>query len=108
MLHHDFETVVFQSGLDAFTWMKEGNDPSLIIADLNLPEMSGYEFIARIKSGKKYSKVPLIVISSEEDERVRERCYQAGAVKYFLKPADLEELYTSVRDVCNSFMMIAC
>lgn len=108
ILKEDYEVVIFKNGLDALEWIKEGNIPSLIIADLNLPVMSGYEFVAKIKSHKKYSKIPLIIVSSEADERIIEKCYKAGVFKYFVKPADPNELYTTVKNLDDGFQLVAC
>ena len=91
--------VVKENGLEALMYIHDGNKPALIIADLNMPAMNGYEFIAKIKSDPAYSKIPLIIVSAEDDPIVKNKCHKAGANKFITKPFDLEELIVAAKEL---------
>jgi PleD family two-component response regulator len=95
ILQDTFEVIMHEKCLTALEWLNE-NIPSLIIADLHIPDMSGYEFIAKAKSLKKIAKIPLIVVSGEEKEWIKERCIKVGANGFFVKPADPVELRKTI------------
>src|SRR4051812_398383 len=92
ILKDDFEVVSMQNGLDAILWLKDGHIPLFIIADLYMPRMDGFEFIALLKSNHLFSKIPIIIVSAEEKESTKDRCLKAGANKYLTKPVNLAEL----------------
>jgi two-component system chemotaxis response regulator CheY len=58
----------------------------LFITDLNMPNLDGYEFIATLRQSQKYAGVPIIILSSEEDEHDKQLGSQAGASSYLVKP----------------------
>lgn len=92
---------VKENGLEALMYIHEGYKPALIIADLNMPAMDGYEFIAKIKSDPAYSKIPLIIVSAVEDTVVKNKCCKAGANKFITKPFNLEELIVSAKELTS-------
>jgi CheY-like chemotaxis protein len=92
LLKKDYEVVTKNNGLDAILWIKDGNIPFFIIADLYMPQLDGFEFIALLKSNHLYSKIPLVILSSDEKETTKNECLKAGANKYFTKPVNLEDL----------------
>ena len=101
LLKENYEVINQENGLDALLWLKEGNIPSVIIADLNMPRMDGYEFIARIKSDHKYSKIPLVIVSGEASPVIKSKCLKAGANQYITKPFEKEEIYTAIKSLVN-------
>jgi CheY-like chemotaxis protein len=99
ILKNDFEVVSMQNGLDAILWLKDGHIPLFIIADLYMPQMDGFEFIALLKSNHLFSKIPIIIVSAEDLESTKTRCLKAGANKYLTKPVDLAELTTAIHEL---------
>lgn len=99
LLKEHYDVITQENGLDALMWLKDGNTPSAIIADLNMPRMDGYEFIAKIKSDSRYSKIPLIIISGEASPFVKNRCLKAGANKYITKPFEEEEIESTLQSL---------
>lgn len=87
ILKDDFDIMVHETSMAALEWLRnEEEPPSLVIADLQMPDMSGYEFITKIKTIKRTCKIPLIIVSAEDKEWVKEKCLKAGANAYFVKP----------------------
>lgn len=64
--------------------------PGLIMLDLNLPGIDGREVLKIIKSDPKLKKIPLIVLTTSNDIRDIEKCYQLGANSYIQKPVGFE------------------
>ncbi len=72
--------------------------PSLIIMELGLPGMHGYDLLARIKKEPSLGKMPVIVQTSLPDIKVQDRCNEAGCVLYLKKPVNAESLYRAVQE----------
>ncbi len=87
-----YEVVLQENGREALDWLKEGNVPNVIIADLYMPEIDGYEFIKAVRSYDFYDSVPLMVLSGEQGSEDRIKCLKAGADDFLTKPFNPEEL----------------
>lgn len=91
---HNVTTV--ENGLAAITWLQEGNLPDLIITDLEMPEMDGFELIKRVKQTGVFSDIPIIVLSCRDSSSDRIECLRLGADDYMVKPFNPEELLIRV------------
>ncbi len=70
--------------LEKLSALPEGVD--LIITDLNMPNVDGYEFISTVRGNQLYANVPIIILSSEEEEKDKKLGTEAGASSYLVKP----------------------
>lgn len=75
--------------------------PDIVISDINMPKLDGYGLICRLRGTDRLSDVPIIVITSAEEDIVRERAYACGANAFILKPFDASQLIDSVRTHLN-------
>jgi len=66
--------------------------PDLILLDINLPEMSGWEYLKLLKSSKKLRDIPVLMYSTSSHERDRQIAKDLGAVGLITKPSDFTEL----------------
>ncbi len=87
-IHH------IQNGADAIDFLNELTaqnlmPPRLILSDIRMPKMDGYEFMQYIKSNDKLREVPLVVVSTSEQDADIERSYRLGANSYLIKPMDV-------------------
>ena len=73
--------------------------PMLILLDLNLPDMSGIDILARIKSDPVLKRAPVIVLTTTDDMREIQRCYDLGANVYITKPVDYEQFANAIRQL---------
>jgi two-component system, chemotaxis family, chemotaxis protein CheY len=81
------QVVLATSGLEALQLMDdESRRIHLVITDLNMPGMDGFELIRRIRTAPAHAHVPVIVISGDTGERTPELAFAAGANAYFHKP----------------------
>ncbi len=87
-----YEIKYVENPVKAIAWLKEGNMPDLIISDLNMPEMSGEEFLRYIKTDEMFSHIPVLILSSVESSFNRVRLFEEGAEDFILKPFNPEEL----------------
>lgn len=85
-----------ENGLAAISWLQQGNLPDLVITDLEMPEMDGFELIKRIKGSGVFSDIPIIVLSCRDSSSDRVECLRLGADDYMVKPFNPEELLIRV------------
>lgn len=86
----------FRQGEAALQWAA-GNPPDLILLDVIMPGMDGFELCARLKGDKRLKDIPVIFISAMNDLKTKVRAFGLGAVDYITKPFEMEELHTRVR-----------
>ena len=87
-----YDVILQENGKDAINWLKQGNSPSVIIADINMPELDGFTFIEKVRSFDYYNNVPLMVLSGEQGSDERVKCLKLGANDFLTKPFNPEEL----------------
>ncbi|AXJ00303.1 Response regulator receiver domain-containing protein [Cyclonatronum proteinivorum] len=92
-LKKHFTVIAKKNGKEAKDWIEEGNLPTVIVADLNMPEMDGYALMDYVRGNSKYDGIPLMILSANESSSDRIRCFKAGADDYVIKPFNPEELY---------------
>ncbi len=73
--------------------------PVVILLDINMPEMDGFEVLKRIKKNAETRKIPVIMLSSSEEEQDVTRSYEYGANSYVSKPLNFDEYKDTVRKV---------
>jgi len=76
--------------------------PDLILMDLRMPRLDGFEAIKMIRSEEKTAHIPIIAISAWASARHKERALQAGANEHFTKPVDLNRLLTTINRYLKS------
>lgn len=63
ILKEDYELIVKKNGLEAISWMDDGNMPDLIISDLEMPYVDGHDFIKSLKTSGYYREIPIILLT---------------------------------------------
>lgn len=94
-----YNVIQKSNGKEALDWMQQGNMPDVIIADLNMPEMNGMEFIEHIRSSGFFREIPLIMLSGNEITADKIKCLKAGADDYLIKPFNPEELEARIDNI---------
>lgn len=92
-----FQVTYMENPVKAISWMNEGNIPDGIISDLNMPEMSGEEFLCYLKGNELYDQIPILILSSEESSSTRIRLLEEGAEDFIIKPFNPEELRIRIK-----------
>ncbi len=73
------------SGMAAFKYL-EKNIPSLVLLDINMPEMDGFEVMERLQGDEVYKQIPVIFLTADDDSDTETRCFRAGAHDFVRKP----------------------
>ena len=100
-LSSSYQVVYMENPVKAISWMNEGNIPDGIISDLNMPEMSGEEFVCYLKGNNLFNHIPILVLSSEESSSTRIRLLEEGAEDFIIKPFNPEELRIRIKRLVN-------
>lgn len=89
------------SGEAALSWLQEDGNawPGIILLDLNMPGMDGRKVLAFIKQQQSFKKIPVIVLTTSDDDRDVKQCYELGANTYIRKPMDFNALVAAVRQL---------
>ncbi len=73
--------------------------PALVLLDLNLPDMSGIDILARIKGDDHLRRTPVVILTTTDDKLEIERCYDLGANVYVTKPVNYESFADAIRQL---------
>jgi len=75
------------------------NGPALVLLDLNLPDMSGTDILARIKSEGPLKRTPVVVLTTTDDKVEIQRCYDLGCNVYITKPVNYENFAEAIKQL---------
>jgi two-component system chemotaxis response regulator CheY len=75
------------------------NPLDLVITDINMSNMDGYEFIRRVRADPKYSSLPIIIMSTESESKDKMKGFEAGANLYLVKPCSRELMVENIHMV---------
>lgn len=84
-------------GKDAIRQMEANPGIDVVLMDMMMPEMDGYESTARIRENPKYRHLPIIAVTAKAMTGDREKCINAGASDYITKPVDADQLISLLR-----------
>lgn len=73
--------------------------PLLILLDLNMPGLSGLQVLERIKSDERTRRIPVIILTTTDDQREISRCYELGCNLYVTKPVRYEDFAAAIREL---------
>lgn len=90
-LSKDYEVISKSNGEEAIEWL-EDNLPHLIICDIQMPKMDGFEFLENVRKRGFTKHTPVIMLSGSESSSDRVRCYKLGSQDFLVKPFNPEEL----------------
>ena len=104
------QLLVMTLGMSGFTTMEAENgrqgvalarerQPDLVTLDLNLPDMSGIDILARIKQDERVKRAPVVVLTTTDDQREIQRCYDLGCNVYITKPVEYETFAQAIRQL---------
>ena len=101
------EIVPFANGTDALAFLL-GQDGSgevsaksalLILLDLNLPDMTGVDILTKVKSNNHLKRTPVVILTTTDDQREIQRCYDLGANVYITKPVNYDNFANAIRQL---------
>jgi DNA-binding response OmpR family regulator len=102
LIRRGFAVHVVTDGLQAQNLLKTMSRPSVIVMDVMLPYVSGFELIAEIRKTPGWDTVPVVMLTSKSQERDVLRAFDAGVNDYVVKPFRPEEFVARVRRLANA------
>ena len=110
----DSEICGFRDGASALAYLfrkrdsrtKKGEPPSVILLDLNLPDMTGIDILRTIKRDEHMRRLPVIVLTTTDDQRELERCYDLGANVCITKPLNDANFANAIRQLGQFLLVI--
>ncbi len=94
---HSMQVVTATNGQEAIKLVESTDDLALVLMDVMMPEMDGYETMRRIRSNHKFRLLPIIALTAKAMKGDREKCLEAGASDYVAKPVNTDQLLSLVR-----------
>ena len=95
-----FEVTISRDGAQSVEWAKTFL-PDLIVMDLNLPGLDGWEATRRLKSQPETKDIPITVLTADSKAKSREKSLAAGCDEFELKPIDFQELVGKIRSLLS-------
>jgi CheY-like chemotaxis protein len=94
---HHMEVAFAENGRDGIELLKASQDVDVILVDIMMPEMDGYETMREIRKMRRFKDTPMIALTAKAMRGDLEKCVEAGASDYISKPADVDRLLSLLR-----------
>ncbi|MGB8832754.1 MAG: response regulator, partial [Candidatus Sulfotelmatobacter sp.] len=85
------------TGREAIAKLESTPDVAIVLMDIMMPEMDGYETMQVIRQNPRFRRLPIVALTAKAMKGDRERCLEAGASEYLAKPVNTEQLLSSLR-----------
>ncbi|MBD2252453.1 hybrid sensor histidine kinase/response regulator [Nostoc parmelioides] len=97
-----YQVIQAQNGAEALEQLQRHPEIQLVVSDLEMPRMNGFEFLSHIQHNPKYTKIPVIILTSRSAEKHRQLAQELGAKAYLSKPYLEHELINTIESLINS------
>jgi CheY-like chemotaxis protein len=94
---YSINTITAESGREAMNILDEHHDIDIVLMDIMMPEMDGYETTQKIRREHKNTALPIIAVTAKAMKGDREKCIEAGASDYITKPVKIDQLLSLMR-----------
>ncbi len=94
---HKMAVIVAENGSKALEELGKNPDVDIVLMDIMMPEMDGFEAMRQIRQMKQFESLPMIALTAKAMEGDREKCIEAGASDYVSKPVDTDQLVSLLR-----------
>jgi CheY-like chemotaxis protein len=94
---HGMNVIFAENGREGIQMLKSNPDVEIMLVDIMMPEMDGFETMQAIRARREYGALPLVAITAKAMIGDREKCIEAGATDYVSKPVDIDQLLAVLR-----------
>ncbi|WP_316849841.1 response regulator [Pedobacter agri] len=96
-----FDCLSAISAREGFSIMEENENVAVVLMDMMMPDMDGYQAISAMKKSEKMQNIPVLAVTAQAMVGDKERCLSAGASGYISKPINVDELLVQIEEVTN-------
>jgi CheY-like chemotaxis protein len=104
-LGYDVDLVIRDNGQKGIDYLEEGNSPSVILLDLNMPEMNGIEFLSYVFENENLRHFPVMILTTSENTQDLKKCFSLGIAGYVLKPLKYEDYELTIKKIVDYWMI---
>ncbi len=103
LLHHaGWQPLAAKDGIEALEILQQASQlPDLILVDIEMPRMDGFELMSTLKAHENYKDIPLVVLTSRAGSKHRSKALEIGAAGYLVKPYQDEKMLRIIRDLVH-------
>jgi CheY-like chemotaxis protein len=94
---YNINVITAESGQESIDILNENSNIDMVLMDIMMPEMDGYETTQKIRREHKNNSLPIIAVTAKAMKGDREKCIEAGASDYITKPVKIDQLLTLMR-----------
>jgi putative two-component system response regulator len=102
MLSSEFKVKAALKGEKALSIAQRGPHPDLILLDVQMPEMDGYEVFGQLKANPQTARIPVIFVTGNDSQDQVSKGMALGAAGYLTKPVNADKLYSLIHKVLNN------
>lgn len=105
-LEDGFEAIEFIFGTGEYANRNINNLPKVILLDLKMPRMNGIEVLLKIKGDERTKKIPVVMLTSSNEDPDIQTCYDLGVNAYVVKPVEIEAFSKAISDLGLFWLLI--
>jgi CheY-like chemotaxis protein len=94
---HQMEVLSAETGKSAIEILQQNADLDVVLMDIMMPDMDGYQTLQQVRSDPRFKELPIIALTAKAMKGDRAKCLEAGASDYASKPVDSEQLLAQLR-----------
>ncbi len=94
---HGMKVAFAENGIEGLRLLESGQPADVVLMDIMMPEMDGYETMRRIRSNPAFAELPIIALTAKAMKEDRVKCIEAGASDYIVKPVDSDQLLSLIQ-----------
>ena len=109
-LHHvkdGAEALDFMYCTGAYALRNAKENPKLILLDLKMPKVSGLQVLEKIKSTPALKSIPIVILTSSQEDPDIAQCYDLGANSYIVKPVDSDNFFHAIKEIGMYWMILS-
>ncbi len=101
------EALDFMYCKGAYSTRNINEHPKLILLDLKMPKVSGMEVLEKVKSDPQLKSIPVVILTSSQEDPDIKNCYAIGANSYIVKPVDSDKFFQAIKELGLYWMILS-